>query len=149
MQVSLEMIFNQIPIEKYKPFNNQCSHHIETSQLICSANQLTGFYMIGSLFVKGLIIIFFETQKQPPEVFYKRICSWKFRNIHRKTPVLASTFLIKDSNIGIFLWILQNLYKICVCRNAILRQINALFSSSFSSCTMNYNRLPMIVFKSS
>ena len=54
MQVSLEMIFNQIPIEKYKPFNNQCSHHIETSQLICSANQLTGFYMIGTLVVKGL-----------------------------------------------------------------------------------------------
>ena len=27
----------------------QSSHHIETSQLICSANQLTGFYMMGTL----------------------------------------------------------------------------------------------------
>ena len=28
--------------------------HIETSQLICSENQLTGFYMMGTLLVKGL-----------------------------------------------------------------------------------------------
>ena len=28
--------------------------HIETSQLICSANQLTGFYMCAILVVKGL-----------------------------------------------------------------------------------------------
>ena len=36
-----------------KPFNDQCSHHIETSQLIF-ANQLTGFYMMGTLVVKRL-----------------------------------------------------------------------------------------------
>ena len=35
------------------PFNDLCSHHIETSQLICSANQLTGFYMMGILVVNG------------------------------------------------------------------------------------------------
>ena len=35
-------------------FNDQCSHHIETSQLIYRANQLTGFYMMGTLVVKGL-----------------------------------------------------------------------------------------------
>ena len=34
---------------------DQCSHHIETSQLIWSANQLTGFYMMRTLVVKGLI----------------------------------------------------------------------------------------------
>ena len=33
-------------------FNDQSSHHIETSQFICSANQLTGFYMMGTLVVK-------------------------------------------------------------------------------------------------
>ena len=33
---------------------DQCSHHIETSQLICGANQLTGFYMMGTLVDKGL-----------------------------------------------------------------------------------------------
>ena len=37
------------------PFNDQCSHHVETSQLICSANQLTGFYMRGTLVVKRLM----------------------------------------------------------------------------------------------
>ena len=37
------------------------SHHIETSQLICSANQanqLTGFYMMGTLVVKGLMQLY-------------------------------------------------------------------------------------------
>ena len=29
-------------------------HHIETSQLICSANELTGFYMMGTLVTNGL-----------------------------------------------------------------------------------------------
>ena len=36
------------------PFNDQCSHHIETSQLICRANQLTGFYIKGTFIVKRL-----------------------------------------------------------------------------------------------
>ena len=36
------------------PFNDQWSHHIETNQLICSANQLTASYMIGTLVVKRL-----------------------------------------------------------------------------------------------
>ena len=31
-------------------------------------------------------------QKQPLEVFYKKSCFWKFRNIYRKTPVLESFF---------------------------------------------------------
>ena len=34
----------------------------------------------------------FEGQKQPPEVFYKKRCSLKFRKIHRKTPVPESLF---------------------------------------------------------
>ena len=37
-----------------KLFNARRSHHIETSQMICSANQLTGFYMMGTLVVKNL-----------------------------------------------------------------------------------------------
>ena len=39
---------------KGQPFNDQCSHHIATSQLIYRANQLPGFYMMGTLVVKGL-----------------------------------------------------------------------------------------------
>ena len=31
-------------------------------------------------------------QKQPPEVFYKKVVLKNFRNIHRKTPVLESLF---------------------------------------------------------
>ena len=33
----------------------QSCHHIETNQLICSANQLTGFYMMETLAFNGLI----------------------------------------------------------------------------------------------
>ena len=37
------------------PFNDQCSHLIETShQLICRTNQLTDFYMMVTLVVKKL-----------------------------------------------------------------------------------------------
>ena len=33
-----------------------------------------------------------QIQKQPPEVFYKKSCSEKFRKIHKKTPVPESPF---------------------------------------------------------
>ena len=36
------------------PIYHQCSYHIETSQLIYSANQMTGFYMMRKLVVIGL-----------------------------------------------------------------------------------------------
>ena len=38
----------------FNPSNKQRSHHIETSQLISRANQLTGFYMWEILVNKGL-----------------------------------------------------------------------------------------------
>ena len=31
-------------------------------------------------------------QKRPPEVFYKKMCSWKFRKFHMKSPVLEPLF---------------------------------------------------------
>ena len=37
------------------PFNDQYLQHTETSQLIYRANQLTGFYTMGTLVVKGLM----------------------------------------------------------------------------------------------
>ena len=46
---------------QHYPFSDQCSHHIETSQLICRANQLTGFHMMGTLVAKGLTLIFVQT----------------------------------------------------------------------------------------
>ena len=48
-------------------------------------NQL---YEIGVL----NLTIFKYLQKQPPEVFYKKSCSEKCRNILRKTPALESLF---------------------------------------------------------
>ena len=44
-------------------FNNQRSLPIETSQLICRANQLTGFYMMETLAVKGLRVVYSESEK--------------------------------------------------------------------------------------
>ena len=42
--------------------------YIETSQLICGANQLSGFYMMGTLVVKGLIKSeHLDYQKDPEE----------------------------------------------------------------------------------
>ena len=41
-----------------QPFNGQCLSHIETSQLICYANQFTGFYIRRTLVVEGLTSVF-------------------------------------------------------------------------------------------
>ena len=38
-----------------KLINRQSCHHIETRQLICSANQLSGFYMMATLAFNELI----------------------------------------------------------------------------------------------
>ena len=46
------------------PFNDQWSNHIETSQLIWKAKQLTVFYMMGTLFVKGLMCKFQYRKKR-------------------------------------------------------------------------------------
>ena len=33
-----------------------------------------------------------NVQKQPPGAFCKKMCSWKFHKIHRKTPVPETFF---------------------------------------------------------
>ena len=49
-------------INVYSPYSpislvkRQSCHHIETTQLICSANQLTGFYMMVTLAFNELIL---------------------------------------------------------------------------------------------
>ena len=40
--------------QNYLPIKYQCCPHIETSQLICTANQLTDFYMRAILALNGL-----------------------------------------------------------------------------------------------
>ena len=39
----------------YKPIKCQCCRHIETSQLICIANQFAGFYVRATLAFNGPI----------------------------------------------------------------------------------------------
>ena len=65
------------------------------------------------------VLVIANLEMQKPQVFYKESCSLRFRNIHKKTPVLKS-FLIKlqafrpaallkrDSNTGFFLCMLRN-----------------------------------------
>ena len=59
-------------------------------------------------------MVYVEIQKHPPEVFYKKGGSQKFRKIYRKTLMLESLFnkaaalkacilLKRDSNTGVFL----------------------------------------------
>ena len=42
--------------KQQEPIHDQCSHHTETSQLICKANHPTGFYMIGKFNVNGFSV---------------------------------------------------------------------------------------------
>ena len=39
-----------------------------------------------------LLFLLLAFQKQPPEVFYEKMCFWKFRKIHRKTPLVCEIF---------------------------------------------------------
>ena len=45
----------------YEPFHDGGHYYIETSPLICVANQWTGFYMITASVVKGLKALFRQT----------------------------------------------------------------------------------------
>ena len=36
-------------LDNFDPLTTNVPHHIETSQLISNANQLTGFYMMGNI----------------------------------------------------------------------------------------------------
>ena len=40
----------------------------------------------------GRLLLFLAFQKLPPEVFYEKMCSWKFPKIHRKTPLVCKIF---------------------------------------------------------
>ena len=81
-----------------KPFNDQWFLHIGTSQLICRADQLTGFYMRVTLIVKGLKFWKIDEKSRrssPPypwlvqkNRFHKQ--SWKSKT---KTFVLKNSFI--------------------------------------------------------
>ena len=62
--------------------NDQCFHRLETSQWIYKANQLSGFYIVGTL-----------VQKEPPEVYYKKAV--KYLAIFAGKCLCCNIFLIK------------------------------------------------------
>ena len=64
---------------------DQCSHHIETSQLICSANQLTGFYMMGTLVDKWL-----SSEKSHREMNIGKYF-WRWLSLVHLTPTLEDS----------------------------------------------------------
>ena len=73
-----------------------CSHHVETNQLIYRADQLTVFYMIGTLVVKGSSSSVCS-EKPPLRMFDKVLNSptsgaWKFRKISRTLTTLIIVF---------------------------------------------------------
>ena len=40
----------------------------------------------------GRLLLLLAFQKQPPEVFYEKSCSWKFRKIHRQATLICKIF---------------------------------------------------------
>ena len=52
----------QINSKMYLTIMCQCCPHIETSQLICTGNQLTSFYMRTTLALNGLQKMLIHTQ---------------------------------------------------------------------------------------
>ena len=66
----------------------QCCPHIEISQLICYANQLTGFYMRATLAINGLIN-FFSTWNHQEIIHCKKLTVFQLVTSH----VLCSCFL--------------------------------------------------------
>ena len=58
------ILFKNISQILFKPISGQYYTHIETSQLICSANQLTGFYERVTLSWCGLKIVWQDMQKK-------------------------------------------------------------------------------------
>ena len=82
-----DKIFIMAANKSFSHFNDQCLSHIETSQLICRANHINGFYMTGKLVVKGLNPFLADSP---------------IRSSHRRSTIK------KDSGTGVFLWTLRN-----------------------------------------
>ena len=56
--------YNDFFYQVIQPFHDGDRYHIETSPLICGANQWTGFYMITISVMKGLITLHLEIQNR-------------------------------------------------------------------------------------
>ena len=73
-----------------------------------------------------------KVQKQPPEVFCKKKCSYKFRKIYSKTPVPESLNFIKKETLAQVLP-----YEFCkISKNTFLTEH---FWATASESTLHYN----------
>ena len=61
---------------------------VKRKKLRCSESLRFAVELLANSAVVCIVILCF--QKQPPEVFYKKRCSYKFHKIHRKSPVPES-----------------------------------------------------------
>ena len=73
---------------------------METRQLICRTNQLTGFYMMETLVVKGLNILA-ESQKSPNQnQWFSLKCAPCFLRMSFLLTSLFQVFLSKATNVA-------------------------------------------------
>ena len=86
------------------PFYCQCCPHIETSQLLCSANQLTGFYRKATLAIIGLIL---------QKIIALHICIFQSLNLQGEGASLNIRNSVKSSACMIFrnVWSLKKKKK--------------------------------------
>ena len=61
IQVRDHLQISRLMFSEFNPLNAKCCPHIETSQLICKANQLTRFYVRATLVFNGLSELSFIT----------------------------------------------------------------------------------------
>ena len=96
-------------VQFFKPIKCQCCHHIETSRLICCANQLTGFYMKATLALNGLKAAYLDWCNLCLSILPIVSFSWyrvlKFLLERRKNRVIKHNkpFSIKNSGVNLFL----------------------------------------------
>ena len=76
----------------FKPLTTNIPHHIETSQLICNVNRLTGFYMMrntGCLCVnfkitEAFIIKLKTIEKTKLYIYYQSKITNKFKKTYKR-----------------------------------------------------------------
>ena len=55
IEIGIRITFKKMNQVVSSRFNYQYFQHIETSQLVCSANQMTYFYMMQTLVIKAFL----------------------------------------------------------------------------------------------
>ena len=98
------------------------------------------------------LLLLLAFQKQPPEVFYEKRCSWKFRKIHRKTPlVLKLTPFLQNTSEPLLLAFLCNVSKMGYCQHCyhyletLILEVPFRYITSFFG-TINFQHMSSLVY---